>query len=1025
MTVLPPSWAMVAVGLDGSDDFHLVKGIHLRVVTPPEIGLPIRPFLVYRLAGDVAQRQTQPFLRTEITWVDSQGTVLSLPFEVQPGNPVTGYITRPPGVRAIAVGLVTEGNLTMVAFLDTPPGRRILGRRDEPAYMFAAPDIQGVVLSGKALIRSAFWFAGDVSIVEKLEPLLLLDLPVAAAARYEGLPDAADRAEKRVRQGAPTRLGLHDDPSVAGPAAAAPATDDDEWKRVEPLAKELLPHLMQVLDDLSALPAKLTLPQVLTEGVEPEAFAESQISSLSAVLSATADPGVARWLGFSVVDDDSVALSGSITLYFVRGFLAIDNSELDVAQRFSLAISGGQLSADLSSPQLPFKVPMQTKEGLPVFDFTVPVVVFPGTPPLRPQPPGIGAQLPPAVLVGHRGTVPPATADGQGPWLAESVPPEARREVVLPLSGLTGAPTLAAARIEGMALFPLNDKHPVSNRALALVPAVPENALETGTGEISDREVPPDPVRFRVAQADWFGRWSQFAERLIGAKARARPPAPVADVQYVLAPTTPVDNSARFGTLSVRLQVPRPEDLAPGSRLLVSAQVDAVIGGVSVSATGTLSSPAQTVLEVVVPGPPGMIARAGSVPARIEARWHDGVAFGPPSEPILRTLVDPRPPAALVLLPTLRYSARPDATGRARMVLDWNAAPGVRYRVFTTDETRLRGALQQRAAAGNTTAQSLLADLATAPMPAHRGQAYTQAGRASLYTRDLFTNLTAEPLAPPPGPTRFSYDLSGSLTVLAFFKIVALSAENVESPFTEATLLPVGVPSGGPPPRPNLDFLDFTLAGHARLRVTVVRGPQAAVRWRLRRSTAESADALRMPVVAEGTVPTAGGEGPAVFEIQDGGLDPLAGGALRPWTRMSWRVEVQAGSPPGSTLPGEWSPASNAVSGMRVPPAPAAPTELAIASVVADAVTLNWQHPDPLQKGSQGGYRFDVYRREPGQRESLAGFVLADEALTGSGPPRSFGYTHPGPTPPATSWRVVTLDPAGRLSPPSNTAVQP
>jgi hypothetical protein len=871
-------------------------------------------------------------------------------------------------------------------------------------------------------VRSAFWIQGDVSIVDKLKPMELLDLPVKSAARYEGLPDAEQRAEKRVRIGAPSRFGLHDDPNVSGPAAAAPANEDDEWKRVQALAKDIFPNLDQALNDTSALPLKLTRPQVLSDGVQPGATAQADIFSLRAVLAGTADWGAAKWLGYSMVDDDPAALASTFTLYLVRGFLAIDQTDLGFAELWSLILGGGALTADFSSPNLPFTVPQFSKDGLHVYDFTVPLIVFPGAPPARPDPPGIGAQLAPSLQIGPKGTAPPVTADGQGPWLAEFVPPEARREVVLPLSGLTAATTLAAARRESASLTSLNDRHPESDRALALVPALPDNAVNTGTGQLADRTAPPASVQYRIAQADWFGRWSEWAERTIGAKVRPPPPAPIFIVHYVLASATPVDNAPRFGTLNVRLNVPRPEDLAPGSRLLVSARVEATIGGVAVTATGTVGSPTQGFLDVVVPGPAGMIEQAGQVTAQINARWNDGVADGPLGEPVNRILVDPRPPVALVLDPTLRYSARPDAVGRARVVLDWNAAPGVRYRVYTTDETRLRGALQELADDGNGTAQALLADLEAAPTPAHRGQAYTAPGRAGLYTRGLFNNLTAESLAPAPGPTRFSYDLSGSLTVLAFFKIVAVSLDNVESPFTDATLLPIGVPSGGPPPRPILDFLGWTDDGNARLRLTTVRGPQPAERWRLRRSFAESADALRMPIVADGTVPAATDDGPVVFEIEDAGLDPLAGGSLRPWTRMSWRVEVQAPSPPGSTLPGEWSPASAAVGNMRVPEAPAAPTDLAIDSMVGDDVTLAWKHPDTLEKGSQGGYRFDIYRRDPGKREAFAGFVLADDpaVVTGSGAARTFRYTDTVPSPAGTVWRVVTLDPLGRLSPPSN-----
>jgi hypothetical protein len=1057
MSVLPPSWAMGAVAINGSGDVHLAPGVHLRVFHALELGLPIRPFLVYRLTGEEVQDRLGRRVRTDITWIDERGRILTPPFEVRPGNPVTGTIPRAPGVRCIAVALVAgregrvgsvlthrvevergEGDLRVDAFVDTPEGRRHVGRRERPPYVLAAPDTHGVRVRGTGVVRGGMWVQADVSIVRRLEVTRLLDLPVSSAARYEGLPDAEARAVDRVRRGAPRRFGLHDDPSVAGPAAAAPATPDDEEERVRPLAEELRPHLDQVLNDLGARPRRLGRPQELLEGVHPEADASAEIMSLSAVLAATADPGVAKWLGTMDVDADPEALSPSGVLYLVRGFfgveLSLDPEVLGPARLLSLLASGGMLTGDLSSPLLPFDVPHRSADDFPVFDFTVPVVVFPGAPPERPNPPGIAAPLAPAVLVAPGGSSPPATADGQGPWLAEAVPPAAVREVALPLSDLEAAPNLAAAREEPGALVPLNERHPVSGRALALVPATPDDAEDTGTGRLFDRAAPPGSVAYRVAATDWFGRWSEWATRSIPAKARTPPPAPIFEVHYEIAPATPVDDAPRFGTLRARINVPKPEDLAPGSRLLVRGTVEATIGGVDVTASADLASPTQDHLDVEVPAPPGMIARAGQVTARVNARWNDGVVDGPPGEAQERVLVDPRPPVPppppprppvpASLDPSLRYSARPDAVGRARVVLEWPAQPGTRYRVYTTDETRLRGALQERADGGDAVAGSLLQALAGERDPAVRGQLYTDPSRAGLYVRELFTNLTAEPLrASAPGPLRFSHDLSGSLSVLAFFKVVSLSANNVESPFTQATLVPVGVPSDGPPPRPLLDFLGWTEDEHARLRVTVVRGPQPAACWRLRRSFSTSEDPLRMPVVAEGTAPAADGDGPAVFEIEDAGADAFAGGTLRPWTRTSWRVEVQAPSPPGSSLPGEWSPASGPAGGMLVPPAPAAATDLAVDAVTPTGVILTWRHPEPLRKGSQGGYRFDVYRRLPGEPEERAGAVLADDPghVSGSGPGRTFSFEddlHPV----GTSWRVVTLDPMGRLSPPSNPA---
>ena len=206
MTAIPPSWAMGALGLDGTGDSHLQPGIHLRVFTSPQMGLPTRPFVVYRLEGDHAQRRLAGLTRTTFIWRDAQGRILQPPFAVMPGQPVTGHIVRPAAARAIAVGVVTGADLPSLvarplgglarkglrvqAFIDTPQGRRILGERRQSPYVLAASDIHGVVLDGQGIVRSGWWIEADVSLVDKLKPAFLMDLPVPGGSRYQGLPDA-------------------------------------------------------------------------------------------------------------------------------------------------------------------------------------------------------------------------------------------------------------------------------------------------------------------------------------------------------------------------------------------------------------------------------------------------------------------------------------------------------------------------------------------------------------------------------------------------------------------------------------------------------------------------------------------------------------------------------------------------------------------------------------------------------------------------------------------------------------------
>lgn len=1037
MSSSPPSWAMGAVGIHSQGDPHLPDGVHLRVFTSPLLGLPVCPFVVYRVTSEQSEDMLSSVLRSDFAWQDTQGRVRTVPTQVQARVPITGTILRNPGERAIAVvvyagqvnevhthrhpDLDTGTTLVVEAFLDTPQGRRIIGRRTEAPYLLTAPQIDGIIISGDARVRSAAWVPAALDRIKRLEPAWFMDLPRPSGARYLGLPDAEVRAEKRVRRGAPQRMGLHDEPAAATPAAASPATETDEWRRVKVLAKELYPHLEDVLENLSDIPQRLGIAQALEDGVQAGAHAEAQISSLGAVMTGSADPGVARWLGMMDMDPDPP--TSGIALYVVRAFLPVNGSLLDLGQIFGiLAASAGRLTAPESVPGLPDPVPMTSADGSPVFDFIVPVVVAIGAPPDRPAAPTVGAPLTPADLHGASGTQPLQTGDGLGTWLADAVAPDALREIVLPLSGLEAAPSLAVGRQQPDGLVGLNERHPQSDRALALVPAVPEAATDTGTGRYTDRSAPPEGITYRVAQADWWGRWSEWATRGVAAKPRTAPPAPIFSLDYQVAAVEPINDTPRFGTLRLRATVPKPTDLAAGSRPLKSLQVTGTVGGVPVTVTSTLPSPQPSHLDVVVPGPAGMIARSGRVQAVLNARWFDGTEHGPLGEEQRRDLVDPRPPAALVMDPTLRYSARPDAVGRSTIVLSWTGTSGRRYRVYHTDETRLTDVIKERATAGSAAAVALRNAVQSAPDAAFRAQAWAN-GDPSLFTRELFTNLTETPLAGT--NIRYAYDLSGSLKVLAFFKVVALSEDNVESVFTAATLLPVAVPSGGPPPRPLLDFRRFDASGAAVLAVTVVRGPQAAARWRLRRSAAASEDALRMPIIAEGTVPApapGSGDGPQVFELVDAGTDSFAGGSLPPWTRLTWRVEVQAESPPGTTLPGEWSLASGPAGSAQIPDPPAPPTSLSLAADV-----LSWSQPEALRRGVMGNYRFDVYRRLPGGREERINTqVLAadDSTVVGNvSGVRRFRFTDPGhegaPAPVGTTWRVVTVDPGGRISPPS------
>ena len=110
--ILAPPWAFSAGAIHGIDDTHLVKGIHIRAVPSPSAGLPATPLFVYRavLTPDAVASLGQ---RTDVTWIDSHGVVLTAPFEVQPDNPVTGHIPGGLAIGPLVCPLCVGGLLSL------------------------------------------------------------------------------------------------------------------------------------------------------------------------------------------------------------------------------------------------------------------------------------------------------------------------------------------------------------------------------------------------------------------------------------------------------------------------------------------------------------------------------------------------------------------------------------------------------------------------------------------------------------------------------------------------------------------------------------------------------------------------------------------------------------------------------------------------------------------------------------------------------------------------------------------------
>jgi hypothetical protein len=507
------------------------------------------------------------------------------------------------------------------------------------------------------------------------------------------------------------------------------------------------------------------------------------------------------------------------------------------------------------------------------------------------------------------------------------------------------------------------------------------------------------------------------------------------------------------GRLTVRAAIPDDGALPPGCEPLKTLSLSLrAAGGFSVDVSFPVAggpdarvipathpvppavtpAPTPAILEVGADGP--ALGVGGVLTVEITARWTTASRTSAASDPIRRDLGDVRPIPPPPIPSTLRYTARPDARGRAHFEIDLPASGGAKYRVFYADENQLRRGLGKLAAGGYTVdgtpaqvaairarAAAAAADLATAGGLGAADRAARFVAFADAMTYDLFQNLTPTAIA----PSTFAHDLSGSLTALSFYRVVTFNASGVPSDFTSAPIVPVAVRSEPPPARPMISVTGAAPGDATRARITV-RVPRTqvdAAAYRVRRSSvAATPDPRQMMVIHEGALPGERDEGRELVVFEH--TDP---GPLKPWRRYAWAVEVRAGAPagapPGSTLVGDYGPPSVPATLAVVPAGPPDPITTLAAIRNADGVHLSWTAPEPrtLIATDMGAHRFDLYRVLPGQiPQRLA--VPSPPVLD---PDDVFRFLDTGAPATAVSYRIVIVDPLGRGSRPSTTVSLP
>ncbi len=953
-----------AQAVDSLGDPHLADGIHFRIATGPDLGLPNQPLNVYRM--NLGRGKKIPGLRRDVRWRDARRRTIAAPFNLKSGNSSATARLLPPSITQCCwLEVLTTGpvNLRVDAIVQDAG---IVATRTSAPFVLTATAITRVRVSGRGQITGIRWLSVEDVMKEAVRREHLPDahvdhlaiwrrlaLPVRDAAHYSGaVPNPEQAAFERVARGAPKRLGLHDDPDAAGPATATTINAGDqgskEITRLRDVSDKLIEYVRRLVtsDNPESVMTEETF-QDLDGGVSFD------IPVLDAIMQNLVDPGVAKFLGFADVDGQPLSTkSEDVLAYVISG-------QWDPRRQLS----------------------------------TVACAVV-GHPPDSP-----------GIMNMHKPI--------SGPWLP-ATPPEAIRHMTLPISRFITGAMIALARVQTPGRFvALNGFSEPSKRARGLIPNL-EEPTAFGIAEFLDRFAPPGETLYRSAQHDWFGRWSKWAQRLATAGIRPLPPQPVLDASYEQpAFGLPIPTNPLSGEITFEVPIPPIENLAPASHLLSALELD-VDGLVQ-------EIPLPANLDAIIdqlPGPPVPIN--GEVTVTLTARWMNTEGErSVPSSPRTLILRDPRPPLVVTFPPGMRYTSRPDARGRARTSLRWSSQPGQAYfRVFYTDEHRLIDALEGLAATGNSQAQGVLDALETQSDPPERARLFESVEH--LFGRDRFEQLTISPLPAPAAGTamQFEHDVPGDLEILSFYRVLAVSNAMVEAIFEESSLLPVRVPNSLVAPRPGVTveprINEQQSTFEALVRVTVPPGNVRAAQCRIRRTMGMQLDTNSMPTVSVIPMGPPNSGKVQVGEFIDVGASELSASMrFLPWHRYTWQVEVRGPQEVGAGPGAKWSEPGGPVGHLFIPESPPLDPTLLAVEGAAGGNKITFGYGGPVNGGVVGRYVLRVFRETGSRAPELAGSILIDEVDDlASG----IEFIDEGISDTEVSYRAVIIDPLGRSS---------
>ncbi|PVE18453.1 hypothetical protein [Arthrobacter sp. Bz4] len=356
-----------------------------------------------------------------------------------------------------------------------------------------------------------------------------------------------------------------------------------------------------------------------------------------------------------------------------------------------------------------------------------------------------------------------------------------------------------------------------------------------------------------------------------------------------------------------------------------------------------------------------------------------------PADPSVVTTSDPRPPAVVMnTLPTVALGSLPDANGESHARLSWSSAGSVAgYAIYESTETKL---LQN-------------AGLPPADLEAPLSQRLE--AMKDVFNNDPSRRAFTRRNATLVSGTSADVTLPRGTTDIHAFVIIGVSAGQVEAPWPSGPdaadqWFAYAVPRRSQPAPPTLELHAVEDAGVYKARVLVgARDGAAVTRVELHRVRVDEAVAslgTMGPPVAAVSASTPGwtiGAGPAPGGIRTlDGFDVPDGS----WKRLWYRATVWSSDDPSRGILGDRSDASSAA-WVVVPPA--GPPDLSALTVAPGAggpgeVLVRWTSRAPAVRSPLGTHRISVAATVPlgaaliDSSEQL-GLVTEVEPTTGSG----------------------------------------